>query len=129
MSGHSNGGNTVGKKYLTKEEILGMADTEVTEVPVPEWGGAVVRIRDMTVADFDAFESRAMKAHQDSNMAGVRSWLVARMLVDQDGNRLFTEADADQLGKKNHAAVERIVKAIRRRNRLGAEGIEDAAKN
>ena len=80
-------------KYLTKAEIIEAHDIKSEEVTVPEWGG-VVLVRGMTGRGRDAFEASIM-ADDDGivNYDNIRSKLVSKCIVDEDGTCLFTDAD------------------------------------
>ncbi len=82
---------------LTKDQILGVVDFTYEEVDVPEWGGSV-RLRGLSAAERDEFEA-AIGVTQD--LTNMRSRLVVNCLIDEDGNRLFKNSEAKQLGEKN----------------------------
>ena len=96
---------------LSRDDILKAADNEPEEVDVPEWGGSVL-VRGMTGRERDAFEVSLMQPGRGGRKvldpANVRAKLVARCVVDDDGGRLFTDADVAELGGKSAAAVDRV---------------------
>lgn len=102
---------------LSKDDILKSQDNAPEEVDVPEWGGSVL-VRGMTGKERDAFELSLMTSgrggRREVNPVNVRAKLVARCVVDDDGNRLFTDADAAELGDKSAAAVDRVYAAAAR---------------
>jgi hypothetical protein len=85
----------------------------------------------MTGAARDAWEqslvSGASKGKVD--ITNVRARLVAYTAVDDDGARLFTDADAEALGRKSGAALERCAKVAQRLNALTGESLEEARGN
>jgi hypothetical protein len=114
---------------LSRDAILNAQDTVTEDVSVPEWGGTV-RVRSMTIAERMEFSRRAT----DGNTRHVGVWLLALLAVDEHGNRLFSEAEMtsvlDALEKKNAHAIESVVGAILKVNRIGGEQeVEDARKN
>jgi hypothetical protein len=112
---------------MTKAEILGLSDSRIELVEVPEWKTSV-HVRTMTGAERDAFEASCM-AGKGSNLANIRARLCAVCLCDDQGARLFSDADAEQLGRKSAAALDRIFAAAQKLNRIGAADVEELAKN
>ena len=110
---------------LTRDAILSAKDLKTEVVKVPEWGGEVI-IATMTGAARDEWEQSLVG---DKAMANVRARLFAATCVDEQGNRLFTAKDAEALGKKSGAALDRCTKAAQRLNGLTSEDLDDAEKN
>ena len=110
---------------LSKDAILGATDLPLERVEVPEWSGAVY-LRTMTGAERDAFDAEVLSA--PDRHINARARLVIRVLVDADGNRLFADADAEALGAKSAAALNRLFDAACRLNGFG-DAVEDAEKN
>lgn len=114
----------------TKEEILALADRKVEEVEVPEWGGGKHRIMEMSAADRDEWELQAYLERKAGPTAkNVRAGLVARCLVNEAGERLFTDAEIPLLGKKSAKALDRLYDVARRLNGLTEAEAEAIAKN
>lgn len=116
---------------LTRDAILEAQDRKTETVEVPEWGGAVV-VSEMSGTDRDAYEAalfvdRAGKREVD--MANVRARLAALCIVDEAGNRLFTDADVMVLGRKSATALDRVASVAQRLNGMGARAVEDEVKN
>jgi hypothetical protein len=114
---------------LNREAILAAQDVKDETIAVPEWGGDV-RVRAMTADARDAFEQDAYKAASEKRqLTSLRARMVARCVIDEHGNLLFTEADIEALGKKSAAALDRIYEAVLRMNALRQSDIEDLEKN
>jgi hypothetical protein len=115
---------------LGKDAILGAQDLHFEDVAVPEWGGTV-RIGSMTGAQRDAWEQSLVSQGkgQGVDISNIRARLVAVCAVDEKGARIFTDADAEKLGKKSAAALERCAKAAQRLNKLSSEDVEEARGN
>jgi len=113
---------------LTREAILAADDLKREEVQVPEWGGAVC-VTTMTGAGRDAWEQSLVGAKGAVNITNVRARLVAYTVVDAEGQRLFTDADAEALGRKSAAALDRCAKVAQRLNGLNDTALEDARGN
>jgi hypothetical protein len=118
-------------KYLTKDLILAADDLKTIEVKVPEWGGAVL-IRGMTGADRDDYESSVISQNGKDvkvNYENMRAKLVAKCIVDEEGKRVFTDADVAVLSKKSAVAINRVFEAAQKLCGIGANDISDLIKN
>ena len=108
---------------LSKDDILGADDLPVGEVDVPEWGGTVYL---KTLTAQEGFRVADL-APQGKPSANFLAQFAAIVICDEEGNRLFTDNDAESLGRKSHAALAKIVDAAQRHNGMG--DVEGAAKN
>lgn len=117
-------------KPLSKDDILGCEDMPRQKVDVPEWGGHVY-VRTMTGDERDAYEEWVSRQTGEGGVGvvGVRGRVVALCVVDNAGNRIFSDADAEKLGKKSSAALQRIFDAIVKLNFMKPDEIEALAKN
>lgn len=128
---------------LSRDDILKAEDSAPVEVDCPEWGGSVL-VRGMTGKERDAWEvslsdeaSRTMSVQRGGrsrvqpavNLVNVRAKLVARCCVDDEGERLFTDADVAALGEKSAAPIDRIFLVAARLCGIGDEDMEVAAVN
>lgn len=117
---------------LTKEDILKVEDLDYEEVEVPEWGGTV-RIRCLTAAERDSFEASIYEIRGTGDprliRENFRANLVARTLVDEKGNRLFSDKEIALLGKKNAKALNRLFGIAQRLNALTKEDEDEFIKN
>jgi hypothetical protein len=118
--------------FLTKEQILAAADLPEEVVDVPEWGGKVL-IRGMTGAERDAFEESVMVTrgnNRELNLRNFRAKLVARSIVDPaTKERMFTDNEIAELGKKSARALQRVFEAALRLNGMTAESVEELTKS
>ena len=101
-------------QVLGRDQILGADDLGVRSVPVPGWGG-VVLMRGLTGKERDRFEAdnarragNAGAAGQERALQNIRARLVVRCLVDKAGDRLFSDQDAEALGEKSGAILDRL---------------------
>lgn len=114
---------------LSRDWILAAEDLKREEVHVPEWEGSVL-IATMTGAQRDAWEQTLVANGAGKvNIANVRARLVAFCAVDAEGRRLFNDADADALGAKSAAALERCARVAMRLNGLSDTALEEARGN
>jgi len=119
---------------LSKQQILAAPDLVTEDVPVPEWGGTV-RVRAITAADRDAFETSVVGDGKGKrNLTNLRARLVALAIVDEAGQRVFAAEDVEALGNKSGAALDRVYAVAQRlsglteREVLELEGNSDAAR-
>ena len=108
---------------LSKDEILRKADQKIESVDVPEWGGQVY------VRTLSGDERDRMEVQLKDSRVGSRGLFAALTICDENGNRLFADQDAHALGKKNAAALDRILEVGFRLNAMTEEAIEELEKN
>jgi hypothetical protein len=116
---------------LTRDQILNAQDLPTENVPVPEWGGDVM-VRGLTGAERDAYEASMVTQvgnQAKMNMANMRAKLVAMCIVDDNGKRIFSQADAEALGKKSGAALQRVFEVAQKLSGLTTKDVEEAEKN
>lgn len=119
-------------KPLTKDDILG-ADDRMTEiVPVPEWGGTVT-VRALSGTERDKYEASMVRYSKNAKggieVAGVesgnvRARLVSLSIVDDDGSRMFSDADVLALGDKSASALNTVFDVARRLSGLSDADVE-----
>lgn len=117
---------------LTRDQILNANDLVREAVKVPEWGDEVI-VSTMTGEARDAWDQSLFevdeKGERKLSMRNMRARLLAAAAVDEKGNRLFSDGDAEALGRKSSRALERCVKVIQRLNGLTDRDLEAAKKN
>lgn len=120
-------------KFLNAAEILAKDDAHFEDVEVPEWGGTV-RIRSLTADERDAFDESITKLvgsgkyqTRELVMKGIRAKLVARSLINDKGERLFTDAQVEALGKKNATVLDRLFAVAQRVSALSKEEVDKMA--
>jgi hypothetical protein len=110
---------------LTRDAILAAKDFDYKDVDVPEWGGSV-RIRGLSAKERDGFEASLAKSQDLSN---IRSRLVVLAVIDEDGERVFTDADAEKLGEKNAQVMCRLFDVVRNLSGMSDEDLKVAEGN
>jgi hypothetical protein len=113
---------------LTREQILALDDLKREEVKVPEWGGTVF-VAMMSGAARDEWELSLLNDKGKANLTDARAKLAAACVVDEKGKRLFSTGDIAALSQRSSVALDRIVNAARRLNRLGEREFEEALGN
>lgn len=124
---------------LTKDQVNAAVDRKWEDVPVPEWGeGAMVRLIELSSADRGYIEAGSVVAQGQSPQLRVESLktyrekLVAFGMVDENFNRLFSNKEMSELGKKSGAVIERLAAKVQELSGMGrfaqkeAEGNSDA---
>lgn len=119
---------TTENKVLSKQAILDSCDTKTKQIHIAEWGGDVI-ISTMSGFARDRFESSVVGKAGGMNTTNIRAKLVAACVVDEKGELLFTEADVIKLGNKSCTALDKIFAEAQKLNHLGADEIEELAKN
>ena len=112
---------------LSRDAILKSDDLKKETVSVPEWGGDVI-VAAMTGEARDEWE-QSLVSGKTVSLANIRARLVAATVVDEKGQRMFSNADVAALGKKSAAALERCVKVAQRLNRLTESELGELSKN
>ncbi len=118
-------------KMLDKQAILSAADLKTEKVEVPEWGGAVT-VSQITAADRDRFEASIYVGEgtaRKTNTANMRARLCAICLVDEKGERLFSDEEANALGKKNADVMDRLFDIAQRLNGMNKAEADKAKKD
>src|SRR5215470_8579640 len=113
---------------LSRDAILGASDIETESVPCPEWGGPVL-IKGMTGAERDAFEAMIRKGGGEVDLRNARARLLVRVIVNESGTRIFTDADAADLGKKSARVINRLYDAAAKLSGLADEDIAELEGN
>ena len=116
---------------LSKTEILTANDLQTEDINVPEWGGSV-RVRSFTGRERDAFEASMVRGDgkdRKVDLTNMRARLVGLTVIDETGQRLFTDEEADLLGAKSGAALDRVFAVAQKLNGLSGSDVEELTKN
>ena len=116
---------------LSKTAILTANDLKSEDIEVPEWGGAV-RVRSFTGRERDAFEASMVRGDgkdRKVDLTNMRARLVGLTVIDETGQRLFTDEEVDLLGAKSGAALDRVFAVAQKLNGLSGADVEELTKN
>ena len=116
---------------LSKTAILAAQDLQTEDVEVPEWGGTV-RVRSFTGRERDAFEASMVRGEgrdRKVDLTNMRARLVGLTVIDETGQRLFTDEEVDLLGAKSGAALDRVFAVAQKLNGLSGSDVEELTKN
>jgi hypothetical protein len=120
-------------EFLGRDAILDYDDIETVVVPVPEWGAkAAVRLKVLTAFERDEFEASTVTTKggkQKPNLANLRARLVARCMVDAEGNRVFQSGDVARLGRKSSKALDRLFAKCQEINGFSDKDIEELTED
>lgn len=115
-----------------KEQILAASDEAKERVDVPEWGCSFW-LYTLSGLERDAMElesyAKRSNGTTEANMQNFRARLVVRTARDDAGVRVFEDSDAEALGKKNGAILDRLYAKAFKLNQYGAKDVEELAKN
>lgn len=111
-----------------REQILSAEEPslKLAPVPVPEWGTSVY-MKGWSGKEREQFE----KEFGDMDDAGpnVRARVLVRVLMDEAGNRIFTDEDASALGDKLAGPLGRLFGKVMDLSGLRNESMEASRKN
>jgi hypothetical protein len=114
-----------------REKILGADDLQTEMVDCLTWG-VKIYVTTMSAADRDSFEQsmlKKVKGKQVTSLDNVRARLAVRVCCDEEGNRIFNDSDADELGKKSASEMDKIFSVAQRLNGLSDQDIEELEGN
>jgi hypothetical protein len=117
--------------FLNKDQILAAKDGKYEDIDVPEWGGTV-RIKCMTGSERDSYEASLydLKGTEVKlNREDMRAKLLARVIVNEHGKRLFADGEIKILGEKSAPVLEKLHQIAQRINAISNESVEAAVKN
>jgi len=115
-------------KILTKDQILNAQDIEMQEVDVPEWGGPV-RLKTATARDRDNLDRILFPKPGVRNLDHFRARVVAMCVVDEAGNKIFTDEDVPLLSEKSATAIDRLFPTAQRLSGFSTAEVGEIAKN
>jgi hypothetical protein len=116
---------------LSRDDILAADDIETEIIDVPEWGGKVM-VRSMTGAQRDQWEASMMERRgrrMVPNTFNVRAKLAVWCIVGENGERVFTDADAVKLGAKSAAAINRVYEAAAKMSGITDDDVDELVEN
>lgn len=121
---------------LSIESIRSSEDRRIEKVFVPEWApsGAkkpesFVYVRSMSGDERDAWDKAGAALADKKHPKNVRALLVVTTTCNQKGELIFTRGDVEWIGKKNAAALTRIVEVASRLSGITEADVEELEKN
>jgi hypothetical protein len=117
-----------------RDDILAAQDRPIEPVATPEWPAVDGKLflRTLSALEREHF-AQSYRSNGDGKLGGARANVMARfcvlVLCDAQGQPVFTEADAVELGQKAGHVLDRIFNAARKLNKIGVEASEELLKN
>ena len=122
-------------QVLSRDAILGAEDLKKELVEVPEWSGSVW-VRELTGTERDEYEQSLMSVRQvgrqteiQPRLDNAKARLAVKCIISAEGQRLFKDKDAGELGKKSAAALNLIVDTVQRLSGMTTDDIESLRGN
>lgn len=128
------------RKVLKRKDLNAVAvsgaDIKREYVPTPEWADigddpdtVFVCIRALTGSERDAYEASVVSIKgkdRQLNLVNVRAKLVSKVLIDPEtGERLYSDAEVAELGKRSAAVLDRIFDAARKLSGLTEDDVKE----
>ncbi len=111
---------------LSRDQILNASDLTTTEVDVPEWGGKV-RVRVLSGYDRDQLEGEFTAAAKGVTKPNFRARFAVLVICDEKGHRILDDKDVAAMGKRSSAALDRVMDAGIKLNRMSKEDVSQLA--
>ena len=99
------------KKFATRDMILSVDDLPTREIEIPEWD-MWVRVRGLTASQSEKMRRLIDLERDGEEVENFRGLIAAWTLVDELGERLFSDSDADELGQRHITALDRIIAVV-----------------
>lgn len=104
---------------LSKESIISIQDLPRELVEVPKWGGSVW-VRGMTAGERDMFEDKI----RTDGMKNLRALMASMTIIDENGDRMFSDKEVKVLATKSAEALDLIVEVASKLSGLLDSDIE-----
>ena len=100
-----------------RDRILAMDDLGSEDVEIPEWGETLT-VRGLTAGEVEEFGRASADGKLPDDMMAA---IVAKVVVNGDGGRVFSDEDVAALSAKNPTAIKRLFDAASRVSKLEDE--------
>jgi hypothetical protein len=115
------------KKILTAEEIFATKDHNTEDIDVSKWMGEGAYIRVRSLSAKEAFDFVELSKDEDKKQEAMIV-LVCTSAVNEEGDRLFTDDQVEQLKEKSFGMFKEIQDHALALNGFKEEEIEAAKK-
>lgn len=107
---------------LTRAQILAArTDRKPVRLEVPEWGGEVF-VRVLSAKD-------QMELSEGIKPSEMPVKVILHCLVDEQGNRILQDEDAEALGEEEFPVIMRVFAAVAKLNGLSTKELEEAVES
>lgn len=122
------------RKVLTAEEFFVAGKLNREWVPIPEWPSengdeAGVYVTELSAVENECWESEVTDDKGRPIPGRVIVSALARAVVDEAGNRLFTPEQIEQVKANSGKIAGRLYRVFKRLNVVTDDVVEDAKKN
>ena len=114
-------------KALTKDQLFGSTKTRLEPIEIPELGGTVY-LAQLTAAEILPFINTTDDGDDDDDVQGMnarQNHLLVRSIVDENGERLLGDEDAEMMNQLPWDIYTRIVRKLQ--GKIQAAGGDAAA--
>ena len=111
---------------LRRDQALGVADRKREAVEVPEWD-ATVHLSEMSLTLGQEYV--ALIGASEGDETGLVTALLVRTIVDENGERLFTDDDGEALAGMSLKVLKRLFAIAGRLNGVTDEGLAQLEGN
>lgn len=114
---------------LSRESLL-LALKALPSEDVTVSGGAV-RVRGLSAKERDEYEASCWQGRgekRDLNFKNLRAKLIVRSVVNEDGTRMFSDADVDLVGDLNAKDADALFSAAQRLSGLTKADVDELGK-
>ncbi len=99
----------------TRAAILASDDLMKEQVNVPwDLGDAKLYVRALRASEKDAYIAKTMRTGQFSWSSDLTAALLVKVIVDENGARIFSDADVDALGAKDAGTLSELLNVMMR---------------
>jgi hypothetical protein len=113
---------------LSRSDILRATATPQEMVSLTKELGGDVLVRGMTGVERDAFEASCLEGRgkrRDFNMKNFRAKMVAACCIDDQGHRIFTDADVIALGEVRADVIDKLFSVAQRLSGMRDEDVDE----
>ena len=120
------------RQVVTAEQFLTAPalERQKEDVPVPELGnGAVIPVWGLTPRERTEFEDRISRSSKGTRKKEIRERWVVECCRNDDGSKIFSPGQIEQIGQRSAIVVERLVDVALRLSGVTGTDLEKIAKN
>jgi hypothetical protein len=108
-----------------REAILTSDDLKREPVDVPwEMGGEKLYVRELQASERDTYLAETIKKGEFAWRSNLTATVLVKCIVNEDGERIFADSDADALGAKGTSVLAKLFKVAMRLSAMEVEAAE-----
>lgn len=119
---------------LSRKQIDAADDIKTETVPVPEWGGEVL-LRSLSSKKRSEIEATLIASKNQKPdfrveaLKTLKERTVAAAMVDQAGNRLYSDKEIGLLGERSGDVIERLFNKVQELSGMDKDAVKRAEGN